>query len=164
FIIPSKKEKGKALLEWQDAQRLRYDIILMFGGGFALAFGFKESGLDKWLAESLFVIKGTHPVILIFLICTVVCIISEFASNIASIQLVMPVMMALQPKLGIPALQLLLPATFAASLGFILPVATAANTIVFGTKRIFIRDMLNIGIVLDLMGIILITLFTYLFL
>jgi solute carrier family 13 (sodium-dependent dicarboxylate transporter), member 2/3/5 len=164
FIIPSKKDKGKALLQWEDAQRLRYDIILMFGGGFALAYGFKVSELDKWLADSLFIVKGMHSVILTLAICMVVCLISEFASNIASIQLVMPVMIAMQPKLGIPALQLLIPATFAASLGFILPVATAANTIVFGTKRIQIRDMLNIGIVLDLGGIILITLFTYLFL
>ena len=164
FIIPSKKEKGRALLQWEDAQRLRYDIILMFGGGFALAYGFKVSELDKWLADSLFIVKGMHPVILTLAICTVVCLISEFASNIASIQLVMPIMIAMQPKLGIPALQLLIPATFAASLGFILPVATAANTIVFGTKKIHIRDMLNVGIILDLGGIILITLFTYLFL
>ena len=164
FLIPSKKEKNQALLEWKDVHRLRYDIILMFGGGFALAYGFKVSALDQWLADSLYVIKGTHPFLLIIALCTIVCVISEFASNIASIQLVMPVMIALQPKLGIPALQLLLPATFAASLGFILPVATAANTIVFGTKRIEIRDMLNIGIILDLGGIILITLFTYLLL
>ena len=164
FIIPSKKTKGKALMVWEDVQRLRYDIILMFGGGFALAYGFKASALDQWIANSMNFVNGINPVLLTFLLCSVVCLISEFASNIASIQLVMPIMIAMQPTLGVPALQLLIPVTFAASLGFILPVATAANTIVFGTKRVQVRDMLKIGILLDLLGIILITIFTYLFL
>ena len=164
FLIPSVSKSGEKILEWEDAKKLRYDIILMFGGGFALAYGFKEAGLDKWLADSLYILKGTHPVILCIFICLVICIISEFASNIASIQLAMPVMVALQPKLGIHPLLLMIPATFAASLGFILPVATAANTIVFGTKRIFTRDMFYIGLILDLAGILLITLFTFLLL
>jgi solute carrier family 13 (sodium-dependent dicarboxylate transporter), member 2/3/5 len=164
FLIPSRGKNGEAILEWEDAKRLRYDIILMFGGGFALAYGFKVAGLDVWLADSLYVLKGTHPLILTISVCVVVCVISEFASNIASIQLVMPIMIALQPKLGISPLLLLIPATFAASLGFILPVATAANTIVFGTKRIFTKDMFFIGLILDVVGILLITLFTYVFL
>jgi sodium-dependent dicarboxylate transporter 2/3/5 len=164
FLIPSKKNKHEALLTWDDAKKIRYDIILMFGSGFALAYGFDVSGLSEWLANTLQVLKGANPFIVIISICTVVCIISEFASNIASIQLAIPVMIALQKNLDLPPLVLMIPATFAASLGFMLPVATAANTIVFGTKQIDIKDMFRVGIVLDFIGIVLISLFCYLFL
>lgn len=164
FLVPSKKNKGEGLLIWEDAKKLRYDIILMFGSGFALAYGFEVSGLSTWLAESLRVLKGVSPVFIIFGICIVVTIISEFASNIASIQLAIPVMLALQKDLDLPPLLLMMPATFAASLGFMLPVATAANTIVFGTRHIEIKDMFKVGIVLDAVGILIITLMCYLYL
>ncbi|MBP7810331.1 MAG: SLC13/DASS family transporter [Bacteroidia bacterium] len=164
FLIPSKRNKNEALLTWNDAKKIRYDIILMFGSGFALAYGFEVSGLSGWLAGSLKVLQGANPFIIIICICTVVCIISEFASNIASIQLAIPVMIALQKNLDLPPLVLMIPATFAASLGFMLPVATAANTIVFGTKKIEIKDMFKVGLVLDFIGIVLISVFCYLLL
>ena len=164
FLIPSKKNKGEALLIWDDAKKLRYDIILMFGSGFALAYGFEVSGLSTWLATSLTVLKGVHPLFIILGVCAVITIISEFASNIASIQLAIPVMIALQKDLEVAPLLLMMPATFAASLGFMLPVATAANTIVFGTKEIEMRDMLRVGIVLDVLGILVITFMCYLYL
>lgn len=164
FLIPSKKNKHEALLTWEDAKKIRYDIILMFGSGFALAYGFDVSGLSEWLANSLEVLKGANPFVVIISICAIVCLISEFASNIASIQLAIPVMIALQKNLDLPPIVLMMPATFAASLGFMLPVATAANTIVFGTKQIDIKDMFRVGIVLDFIGIVLISVFCYLFL
>lgn len=164
FLIPSHQNKGQGLLVWEDAKKLRYDIILMFGSGFALAYGFEVSGLSSWLAHSLEVLKGV-PVFLILLgICCIITIISEFASNIASIQLAIPVMIALQKELNMEPLLLLMPATFAASLGFMLPVATAANTIVFGTRQIHIKDMFKVGLVLDVLGILIITTICYLFL
>jgi sodium-dependent dicarboxylate transporter 2/3/5 len=164
FLVPSKANKGEALLIWDDAKKLRYDIILMFGSGFALAYGFEVTGLSHWLADSLTVLKGVSPVLIILGICIIVTIISEFASNIASIQLAIPVMIALQKDLDVAPLLLMMPATFAASLGFMLPVATAANTIVFGTKEIDIKDMLRVGLVLDVIGILLITFMCYLYL
>ncbi|MDF2450061.1 MAG: protein Im not dead yet [Bacteroidota bacterium] len=164
FLIPSKQNKGEALLEWEDAKKIRYDIILMFGSGFALAYGFDVSGLSEWLAHCLAALKGIPLFFIILGICLIVTLISEFASNIASIQLAIPVMVALQKDLDLPPLLLMIPATFAASLGFMLPVATAANTIVFGTKRIDIKDMFRVGIVLDVIGIILITVFCFLIL
>ena len=164
FLVPSNANKGEALLIWEDAKKLRYDIILMFGSGFALAYGFEVTGLSNWLAASLTVLKGVSPVLIILGICIIVTIISEFASNIASIQLAIPVMIALQKDLDVAPLLLMMPATFAASLGFMLPVATAANTIVFGTKEIHIKDMLRVGIILDVIGILLITFMCYLYL
>lgn len=164
FLIPSRQNRGEALLVWEDAKKIRYDIILLFGSGFALAYGFDQSGLSDWLALRLVFLKHVHPVFLIGGICIIVTLISEFASNIASIQLCIPIMISLQKEIGVSPLLLMMPATFAASLGFMLPVATAANTIVFGTNRIAIKDMLKVGFVLDLMGITIITVLTYLYL
>ncbi|HXB39218.1 MAG TPA: SLC13 family permease [Bacteroidia bacterium] len=164
FLIPSKKNRGEALLIWEDAKKIRYDIILLFGSGFALAYGFEQSGLSDWMALRLVFMKHVHPILLIGGICVIVTIISEFASNIASIQLCIPIMISLQKEIDVHPLLLMMPATFAASLGFMLPVATAANTIVFGSNKIKIKDMLKVGLVLDIVGIIIITLFTYFYL
>lgn len=158
FIIPSKANPGEQLLMWDDAKRLPYDIILLFGSGFALAKGFDTSGLSDWLAGRLHFLHDVHPYFLILGICIMVCVISEFASNVASIQLVLPILLALSKSMNIDPLILMIPATLAASLGFMLPVATAANTIVFGTKQVPLRKMLKTGFWIDVIGILLISL------
>lgn len=158
FLIPSRSEPGTTLLSWKDASKLPFDIILLFGSGFALAKGFEVSGLSDWLASSLKFLHHASPLLIIFCIVTVVCIISEFASNVASIQLVIPILIALQKELDVHPLTLMIPATLAASLGFMLPVATAPNTIVFGSRKIEVRDMSAAGFRLDLAGIVVISL------
>ncbi len=164
FIIPSKNEKGRALITWQEASKLPFDIILLFGSGFAIAKGFEVSGLSNFLAAQLEFFKTANIVVIILLICIMITIISEFASNIASIQLALPVLISIQKGLDVHPLLLMIPATFAASLGFMLPVATAPNTIVFGSKRIKVNDMMKAGISLDIAGILLIVLFSLLLL
>ena len=163
FIIPSKKDKGKQLLMWEDAKKIPYDIILLFGSGFALAKGFDVSGLSNWLAGQLNFLKGIDPFIMVLSICIVVCVISEFASNVASIQLVLPILLVLSSSLNINPLLLMIPATLAASLGYILPVATAPNTIVYGSKLFPVKHMLKAGALIDLLGIVLITIAIYFF-
>ena len=164
FIIPSKNEKGRALITWHEASKLPFDIILLFGSGFAIAKGFEVSGLSNFLAAQLDFFKSANIVVIILLICIMITIISEFASNIASIQLALPVLISIQNGLDVHPLLLMIPATFAASLGFMLPVATAPNTIVFGSKRIKVNDMMKAGIFLDIAGILLIVLFSLLLL
>lgn len=162
FLIPSKKEKGRALMTWDDAARLPFDIVLLFGGGFALAKGIELSGLTGWLSSQLSFTAETNIYFLIFLLAILITLISEFASNVASIQLMIPILVAIQPTLGIHPLLLLVPATLAASMGFMLPVATAPNTIVFGSKRLKVKDMLKAGFAMDIAGILLITLSVWL--
>jgi solute carrier family 13 (sodium-dependent dicarboxylate transporter), member 2/3/5 len=157
FLIPSSKEKGKTLINWEEAAKLPYDIILLFGSGFALAKGFELSGLSTWLAGKLVFLDKSSLMLIILGICIIVTVISEFASNVASIQLVIPILVSLQQVLDVHPLLLMIPATLAASLGFMLPVATAPNTIVFGSKRIKVRDMMKVGLLMDVIGIILIT-------
>jgi sodium-dependent dicarboxylate transporter 2/3/5 len=159
FILPAPGTQGARLLNWEDAKHIRYDIILMFGSGFALAHAFEVSGLSLWISHSLVYLKDAPNWLLITGACALITLVSEFASNIASIQLMIPVLTALLPYINVTPLQLLWPATFAASLGFMLPIATAANTLVYGTRQIILKDMLRIGLLLDLIGIALIVLF-----
>lgn len=157
FMIPSKTEKGRAIITWEEVKKLPFDIILLFGGGFALAKGFEISGLSKWLTLQLSFTNETNIYIMIFGLCVLVTIISEFASNVACIQLMLPILIAIQSTMNIHPLILMLPATLAASLGFMLPVATAPNTIVFGSNRLRVKDMLKAGFMLDIAGIVIIT-------
>ncbi len=157
FFIPSKSEKGKMLMSWDEAKQLPFHILLLFGSGFALAKGFELSGLSHWLAIKLEFMKGVPPILLILALCTLVTVISEFASNVASIQLMLPIILPLVEVLDVHPLTLMLPATLAASLGFMLPIATAPNTIVFGSNRIKVSDMMVAGFILNLIGILMIT-------
>jgi solute carrier family 13 (sodium-dependent dicarboxylate transporter), member 2/3/5 len=157
FLIPAKSEKGRAIIIWEDVTRLPFDIVLLFGGGFALAKGFEISGLSNWLAVQLKFSSETNIYLLIFGLCILVTVISEFASNVACIQLMLPILIAIQRTMNVHPLVLMIPATLAASLGFMLPVATAPNTIVFGSNRLRVKDMLRAGLILDIIGVCLIT-------
>ncbi len=162
FIIPSKKNKGEAILVWTDVKSLKYDILLLFGGGFALAYGFNQSGLDKWLIGQFEFIKHLHPLLIIIVISVVVTLTSEFASNIASIQLALPVIAAMLVHLpNKNILMYLIPCVVSASVGFMLPVATPPNTIVFGSGLVGIKDMFKAGLLLDIWSIIVVSLYCY---
>jgi len=163
FFIPSQKAEGTALLSWEDCKKLPLGIMLLFGSGFALAKGFELSGLSHLLALGLHNLNSKHIILITFGICIIITFISEFASNVASIQLALPILLALSVSLNLPALSLMVPATLAASLGFMLPVATAPNTIVYGSGFIKVKDMYSIGLWVNLFGILLIALITYFF-
>lgn len=156
FIIPS-SQKNVFLLSWDDVLKLPYDIILLFGGGFALAKGFETSGLSDLLATNLHFLQNLPPLLITIGICLIVVILSEFASNAASIQLVLPVLGAVAASTSLEPIALMLPAAFAASLGFMLPVATAPNTIVFGSKLVKVKQMMIAGFWLNLIGIFLVS-------
>jgi sodium-dependent dicarboxylate transporter 2/3/5 len=160
FLIPSQTEKGRALLTWKEASKLPYEIILLFGSGFALAKGFELSGLGTWLAQQLNAVNDFPLLLTILLICIIVTIISEFASNVASIQLMMPILISLQLVTAIDPKLLLVPAALSASLGFMLPIATAPNTIAFSSGHIKVREMVLVGFFVDVIGILLILLFS----
>lgn len=159
FLIPSIKNNTEKILEWEDVKKLPFNIILLFGGGFALANGFETSGLSKVLAMQLNGLNGLPVYVILLGLAVLVTVLSEFASNTASIQLMLPVIMPLAVGLSIPPMLLMLTATFAASLGYMLPVATAANTIVYGSNEVNVKDMMRAGLLLDVAGIVLLLLF-----
>lgn len=153
-----KPDSPTTLLAWEDVQKLPFGIILLFGAGFALALGIEKSHLSDWLATKLEILNSGNPILIVMGICAIICIISEFASNVSSIQLALPILAILHNTLHVEPLLLMIPATLAASLGFMLPVATAPNTIVFGSRLIPVRDMMRVGLLIDVLGILLIPL------
>jgi len=161
FIIPAKSEKGKRIMDWATASKIPWNIVLLFGGGFALASAFKESGLSIWVGEQLSDIGSLHPIIIIAIISLTMTFLTELTSNTATTEMLLPVLAGLSISTGINPLLLMLPATISASMAFMLPVATPPNAIVFGSNKITVMEMARTGIVLNLVGVIIITLVTY---
>lgn len=157
FFVPASKEKKTTLLSWHEVKKLPVGIIFLFGGGFAIAEAVKVTHLDQELSKLLSVMKDYSPLLMVLLICTLITFISEFASNTAALQLVFPVLAAFIVTVDVHPLQILIPATLAASCGFMLPVATPPNTIVFASEKIKAKDMMRSGFLVDLAGILVIS-------
>jgi sodium-dependent dicarboxylate transporter 2/3/5 len=159
FLIPA--GGGERLIGWKEFRRAPWDVLILFGGGFALADALEASGFAKWCGERLAFVGEWPPVATIIVICLVVTILSEMASNVATASAMLPVMAAVAVNIGVHPYFLMLPAALAASSGFMLPVATAPNTIVFGTGLVKVRDMAKTGVALDLACTLIITLLTF---
>ena len=127
-------------MEWKTAARLPWDIVLLFGGGFALAKGFQSSGLAVWLGEQLSWSGDVNPYLILLTILTLMVFLTELTSNVASIQMLLPVFASLAVSSANDPVLFMFPATLASSMAFMLPTATPPNAIVFGTHRIDIRD------------------------
>jgi len=157
FILPSSATKGDRLLRWKDAQMLRWDVLILFGGGLALAKAVEVTGLAHAIG-SIFSINDLLPItIVIVLAMAVMVLLGELASNTAIAAVFLPVAGAAALAMGIPPLELVIPVGLAASLGFMLPVATPPNAIAFGTGDITSGQLLKAGALLDIVGIIIVS-------
>jgi sodium-dependent dicarboxylate transporter 2/3/5 len=161
FFIPSAQDKNKNILDKETIGKLPWHIVLLFGGGFALATGFKESGLSSWVGEQLSFAAGMHPFMIILIISLLVTFLTELTSNTATTEMILPVLAGLAVSIDVNPLFLMIPATLSASLAFMLPVATPPNAIIFGTNQITIADMAKTGIIINLVGAVIITVATY---
>ena len=171
FVIPANLKKREFLLDWQTAVKIPWDIIVLFGGGFALAQGFSESGLTSWLAAQLAVLKGVNLALvagvfigLNLLICLCLTLLTELTSNTATASLILPVMGALAAAIGVHPFGLMVAAVVAASFAFMLPVATPPNAIVFSSRYVTMLQMFRAGAWLNLIGVLLVSAFVYLLL
>jgi sodium-dependent dicarboxylate transporter 2/3/5 len=160
FVIPARSRPG-FVLDATALPRLPWDIVVLFGGGFALAAAFQTSGLSEFLGGKLGSLLGGHPLTTLLVLATVICILSELASNTALAQVSMPVLASMAGSAGIHPLAVMVPAALACSCGFMLPVATPPNTIVYGTRRVRTIDMIRTGAVVDVIGIAVTTLGFY---
>lgn len=156
FLIPSRSEEGGRIMDWATAVRLPWHIILLFGGGFALASGFVEGGLSAWLGENLEGASALHPVVLISIVCTTITFATELTSNTATTEMMLPILAGLATAIEINPLFLMIPVTLSCSCAFMMPVATPPNAIAFGSERLRIVDMMKAGLALNLIGAILI--------
>ncbi|MFQ6609712.1 MAG: SLC13 family permease, partial [Fidelibacterota bacterium] len=163
FVLPSKNVKSGRIMDWDTVSGLPWNIVLLFGGGFALASGFKETGLSDWLGEQLGGIGSLHPVLIVAIICTFVTFLTELTSNTATAEMLLPILGGLAIAIEINPLFLMIPATLSCSFAFMLPVATPPNAIIFGTDRVGVSDMAKTGIWINLIGVLLITLLIFSF-
>jgi sodium-dependent dicarboxylate transporter 2/3/5 len=153
FVVPD--GTGRPMLTWKEANRAPWDVIMMFGGGLALAAGMTASGLAAWLGQSLLPLSALPLWVVALAVVALVVLITEFASNVATASGIMPVVASLTVALGADPLLLALPAAMAASWGFMLPAGTGPNAIAWATGRIALPRMLAAGFALDIAGIFL---------
>lgn len=160
FVLPV--GGGKRLLSWDEFARVPWDVLILFGGGFALADALESSGFSKWAGARLAFVGDWPPILMIVTMCVVVTLLSEVASNVATATAMMPISAALATSIGVHPYFLMIPAVLAASSGFMLPVATAPNTIVYATGLVRVRAMARSGVLLDIAAAIVITLLMFL--
>ncbi len=162
FVIPVKSNK-RSLVIWKEAVKLPWGVIILFGGGMALAKGFVDSGLSVWFGNNLTSLNGLPMILLILSIVTSVNFLTEMTSNLATTAMLLPVLAAIGIEMNIDPLILMISATMAASCAFMLPVATPPNAIVFGAGYLRIPDMIKKGFWLNIISIILISIMVYYF-
>jgi len=161
FTIPSRK-KGEWLMDWPTARKLPWGIVLLFGGGFALAGAISASGLSIWIGDQLNGLANLPPILMTAGLCTAMTFTTELTSNTATTQMILPILAAVSRAIARNPFFLMIPATLSASCAFMMPVATPPNAIVFGTGRLKIIDMATTGIILNVIGVIVITLWMHL--
>jgi len=160
FVFPS-GNIGEKLLNWDDMVKLPWGILILFGGGMALAHGFDSSGLAKWIGSQMPAL-GTIPLLLLLLILiTAVNFLTEITSNLATTAMILPILISLANAIGVNHYFLLVGATVAASCAFMLPVATPPNAVVFGSGFLKISDMVKKGFLMNILSIIILTAFVY---
>lgn len=159
FVLPGKD--GKALLKWKDTEQLHWGIILLFGGGMALAQGFESSGLAIWLGEQFQSLSGVSVFVLLLVIIGSVNFFTEVTSNLATTAMLLPVLVAMGSSLDMHPFLLIVGATLAASCAFMLPVATPPNAVIFGSRYLRIIEMVRAGVFMNIVSILLLPLMVY---
>ena len=160
FLIPSKK-KGEQLINWEEAVKMPWGIILLFGGGMALAKGFEESGLATWIGSQMTSLSGLPILVLVLVLIAAVNFLTEITSNLATTAMLLPVLAPMALTINVHPFVLMVGAAVAASCAFMLPVATPPNAVVFGSGYLRIPDMVSKGFVMNIISIIILTFFVY---
>ncbi|WP_087972545.1 SLC13 family permease [Oceanobacillus rekensis] len=161
FIIPSKNIKGDYLMNWESAVKLPWGILLLFGGGLAIAAGFTSSGLSEWIGNQLTALQGVNVFVIIIAVTALVIFLTEITSNTATATMMYPIMAALALAIDMHPFVLMTAAGLAASCAFMLPVATPPNAVVFGSGYLRIPDMAKSGFWLNITGVVLVALTVY---
>lgn len=160
FTIPTKDKKRK-LITWEEAVKIPWGIILLFGGGMALAQGFTTTGLAEWIATQMNQLEGISILLLIFLLVLVVNFLTEITSNLATTAMMLPILAPLALSFDVHPLVIMTAVTVASSCAFMLPVATPPNAVVFGSGYLRIPDMVKAGVIMNIISVIIITVATY---
>ena len=157
FIIPVDLRRRQFALDWEWARRIPWDVLILFGGGLALARAFESSGLVLWLGGRLGGLGTLPPILIVMAVCTLLTFTTELTSNVATATIMLPILGGAAPALGLHPLILMIPAGVSASCAFMLPVATPPNAIVFGGGRLTVAQMARAGLAVNILGIFLVT-------
>lgn len=160
FVIRGTKGKG-AILSWDDSKRIPWGILILFGGGLAIAQGFKDTGLAQWFAEQLITLEFLPLIVMTLVLVAAINFLTEITSNLATTAMILPVLAPLAAAMGVHPYIFMIGATLAASCAFMLPVATPPNAVVFGSGYVSMKDMIRAGLGLNLLSILLITVWVF---
>ena len=152
FFLPVDLRRGDFLLDWEWAKRIPWGILILFGGGFALASGFSQTGLAGWIGGNLRGLGGVPVFAMVFLVSLLMTFLTEVTSNTATATTFMPILAATALAVKVHPFMLMIPATISASCAFMLPVATPPNAIVFGSGYLTIPKMARVGVVMNFIG------------
>jgi sodium-dependent dicarboxylate transporter 2/3/5 len=160
FILPSATEENR-ILDWKTAEQIPWGILILFGGGLALAEGFQSTGLAEWIGQKFTLLDGISFILLLLVIVTSVNFLTEVTSNVATASMLLPILASVALKLDLHPFGLMIGATLAASCAFMLPVATPPNAVVFGSGYLRMKDMVKAGFWLNIISILLVTMMVY---
>ncbi len=160
LLLPSSRS-GERILDWKTAEKIPWGVLILFGGGLALAEGFKETGLAEWIGQKFTLIEGVGFFVLLLIIIASVNFLTEVTSNVATASMLLPILASVAIKLDLHPFGLMVGATLAASCAFMLPVATPPNAVVFGSGYLQMKDMVKAGLWLNILSILIITLMVY---
>ena len=161
FLIPAGAGEKRALLNWEEAERLPWGVLILFGGGIALGNAVSRTGLSAWIGEQLAVLQVLPPLFFIVAVVALVIFLTELTSNVATMTTLAPILGALSVGVGAAPESLLAPAAVAASCAFMLPVATAPNAIIHASGEVTIAQMMKRGLRVNLIGIVIISVIGY---
>jgi sodium-dependent dicarboxylate transporter 2/3/5 len=159
FMFPD--GKGKRLLDWKTAGSIPWGVGVIVGGGYALAASFKSTGLADWLGYELAFVSSLPTLVVLFIVVGAVLLFTEMNSNTATANIFLPVLASMAVAGSINPMVLMLPATFASSIVFIMPAGTGPNTVIFGSNKVTVQDMARAGIWLKLISMVLLPLILY---
>ncbi len=158
FLIPVKPSERQFAMDWATMRKMPWDVLLLFGGGLALASAMKLTGLDVAIGNSLAGLRDVPSIVLVLIVATTVIFLTELTSNTATTAAFVPILGSAAPALGVHPVLLMVPAGVVASYAFMLPVATPPNAIVFGSGRLSIAQMARAGVLLNITGVVVTTL------
>jgi sodium-dependent dicarboxylate transporter 2/3/5 len=158
FLLPSGLKTGERLLDWAWASRIPWGVLVLLGGGFALADATRETGLAEWIGTHLGSLRDVSPLVKVAVLCLTITFLTEVMTNTALATIMMPVLAASAVASGTDPMLLMLPCTLSASLGFMMPSGTAPNAIVFSTGHLTVRYMARVGFALNILSIGVVTL------
>ena len=157
FLVPAGRKQRRALLRWDEAVKLPWGVLILFGGGISLGQAVTRTGLSPWIGEQLTALSVLPPVFFIAVVVALVIFLTELTSNVATMTTLAPILGALAAAIGAAPTSLLAPAAVAASCAFMLPVATAPNAIIYATDKVPIAMMIKRGLRINVLGIVVIT-------